>query len=64
MPNVETPERTRTWYSTTQAAEYLGVHPVTVRRWIRMKRIKNAKRVGARDYRIHARDVERLLTKA
>jgi excisionase family DNA binding protein len=44
-----------------QAAESLGVHPVSIRRYISQGRLR-AYRVGPRNIRVHADDIERIKT--
>lgn len=48
------------WLSAYDAAQILGVHPKTLRKWIREKRLE-ATRAGDRHYRIRRADLDRLL---
>jgi excisionase family DNA binding protein len=49
------------YLSISESAEYLGVHPNTIRNWIRFGTLK-AGRVGLRTIRIQKSDLDQLLT--
>ena len=53
MPNV---------LDVTQAAAALGVHPETVRRWLREKRLRGTRLSVQAGWRIPITEVERLLS--
>ena len=52
-----------TWWSTNRAAEFLGVHPETLRRWTRQGRVP-ARRLGSNGgrYRYNPAALQSLLT--
>lgn len=49
---------TRQYLTTSEVGEILGVHRVTVRRWVGQGILKG-KRVGPRNIRIHRAEVDR-----
>lgn len=48
-------------YSTDEAADYLGVHPQTVRGWIRAGRLTASRLAGQKSIRIRASDLQAVL---
>lgn len=51
------------WISVRQAADYCGVTPVTIRRWIAAGRLP-ATRVGPKILKVRLTDLEKMLRKA
>jgi excisionase family DNA binding protein len=49
------------YLSIAESAEYLGVHPNTIRNWIKLGTLK-AGRVGLRTIRIQKSDLDQVLT--
>jgi excisionase family DNA binding protein len=49
------------YLSISESAEYLGVHPNTIRNWIKLGTLK-AGRVGLRTIRIQKSDLDQVLT--
>jgi excisionase family DNA binding protein len=54
-------ESEKKYLSIAESAEYLAVHPNTIRNWIRIGTLK-AGRVGLRTIRIQKSDLDQLLT--
>lgn len=50
------------YLSIIESAEYMGVHPNTIRNWIRYGNL-NAGRVGLRTIRVLKSDLDQLLTR-
>ncbi|AZS06826.1 helix-turn-helix DNA binding protein [Mycobacterium phage Raela] len=59
MENIVT-DRENTWLSIAEAAEYLGVNPRTVRRYMRLGRLE-ASRVSNKVVRIRLADIDRFM---
>lgn len=59
--NVQINQSEKKYLSIAESAEYLGVHPNTIRNWIRFGTLK-AGRVGLRTIRIQKSDLDQLLT--
>lgn len=50
------------YLSIIEASQYMGVHPNTIRNWIRFGNL-NAGRVGLRTIRVQKTDLDELLTR-
>jgi excisionase family DNA binding protein len=59
-PKANQPEKK--YLSILEASEYMGVHPNTIRNWIRYGNL-NAGRVGLRTIRVLKSDLDQLLTR-
>ena len=59
MSNADT-DRENTWLSIQEAADYIGVNPRTIRRYIRGGRL-NPSRISNKVVRIRLADLDRLL---
>lgn len=60
--NTETDSQETKYLSIIESARYMGVHPNTIRNWIRFE-ILEAGRVGLRTIRIKKTDLDQLLTR-
>jgi excisionase family DNA binding protein len=48
------------WMSTVEIAEYLGIHPSTVRTWVSSGRLRGV-RIGARKWRVRRSELARMM---
>jgi excisionase family DNA binding protein len=46
------------WLTTEEAAAYLSVHPVTLRRWVTEGKVPAHRMIGSRGLRFHTRELD------
>jgi excisionase family DNA binding protein len=61
-PSIQANQPEKKYLSIMEASEYMGVHPNTIRNWIRYGNL-NAGRVGLRTIRVLKTDLDQLLTR-